>query len=260
MTEAAQETATYEDDFDSFTEDAHEEPLQETQESEATEESEEPDEQALKLEELKKQNEALQHRIASDDGRVSALQRKINELESAQKPQEDLKEAIQNPEKWAEVKEDYPELADGLETFVKSQIEERLKKVEEISAKVGTFEQKAIQEDRQRELEKLAQVHPDWHEIAQSSEFKGWVSAQPEKVRALADSDDAADAAFLLDTYKATRPKEDANQSQAEKLAAQRKKQLAAAEETPTQRRTPTAADESDFEGAFERFARQRER
>jgi len=270
MTEEAQveESAGFEEEFDNFVNGDAEEPFEsdEENESEPTDQvADLPDEQQSKFDDLRKQNEDLQHRINSDNGRVSALQRKINDLESVQTKEpapteQEIHAAIKNPEKWAEVKEDYPELAEGLETFVQSQIEARLKKVDEISAKMGTFETRAAAEDRRSEISKLTDKHPDWSEVAVSSEFKGWVSHQPEKIQSLVNSEEAADAAYLLEAYKSTIPVKSTGQTQAEKITAQRQKKLAAAEETPTQRRTPTPADESDFFGAFERYAKQRER
>ena len=202
----------------------------------------------------------LRHRLKTDHGRLGVLQRKINQLESrlssqpkpqAKKPETNFKDSA----RWKSLKEEFPDFADGVEEILES----RLSSLDEVSSKIGRFEQEQATQRRSEEALVLQEAHPDWKEVAGSNEFKTWMKDQPLAVQNMKSSQSAADAAWVLDLYKAQKPHEQ-GPSKAQQIQEKRNQQLRNAVETPSQRRAPTAADESDFDGAFDHFARQRER
>lgn len=255
-------TDEFDDAFSSFA-DGDDPPEEETEEDpeEAAEEAAEaePDDQ---LEKLRRDNEQLQHRVRSDSGRLGALQRKINDLEgqltkgSETPSKEDISDAMTSPQKWSEIKDEYPELADGLEEYIQA----RLGKLDELSAKVNQTEEKLTQTEqeniRQQEISALAERHPDWQKIAPTSDFNQWLDQQPPAIQQMRHSENSSDAIWVLDQYKAERGKVKPGPSKASELQQRRQKQLAASKETPSHRRSPTTVDDTDFDAAFDYFAR----
>jgi ATP-dependent Lon protease len=246
------------DEDDEF---AEPEPEPEEQEAEEPEQKEEAADQAATDPFAKMTEEELRHRLRSDSGRVGALQRKINDLEGklrhAQPKEQKMPDKLpQTPKEWEDLREDYPDIASGIEALVES----RLKKLDEVSSKVGKFEQESAQRRIEAEMDMLRQAHPDFQEIATSREFDEWVRQQPVSVQAVRKSQSAADAAWMLDLYKRDHLERRSAQAPAKQLQERRKRTLETAQETPTHRRAPAAADESDFEAAWEHYARRRER
>ena len=204
----------------------------------------------------------LRHRLKSDEGRISVLQRKINDLESrtaASNPPRARPQMPTTPKEWETLREDFPEIAEGVEKYLNM----HMSKLDAVTSSVSRIERAEQQQRRQAEEAALAERYPDWRDIAQSQDFDEWVKQQPRAVQSLRSSMYAADAAYMLDLYhQHTQPRntDAAQNSTARRLTAKRQRALASAQETPNHRRVPTAADESDFENAFEQFASRRER
>lgn len=221
------------------------------------------------LEELRRQNQELLHKTKSDSGRLSVLQRQLNELQSANRqPQtQDLVRALKDPQKWAEVRDDYPDLASGIEDIINSRFEAIRG---EVRQQVEPLRQKAYQGFKQEQYDLLSLPkeqggygHADYREMATSAEFKEWVRHQPPQVQQLMTSDSAADAAYLLTTFKALnggRSTVQTNNAGAG-IVESRRQRLSMAQETPTQRRAVSGAGaEDDSEALFNHYAKQYER
>lgn len=189
---------------------------QDTEEADAdeapaeTEERQEPDIWANATPELKQAYESLRAELEqtkqsdrSQRGRVSALQRQINELMASQAaPKNAAEDDGYNDEELARIVEEYPEVAkpitkkfDALETEI-----DRLKN------ELAYFAQKDQAETVNQELQQLSSVHPDWQDIAHSQDYAEWLSSQAPGVQALNESYHAADAITLLNLYKAAKP------------------------------------------------------
>jgi hypothetical protein len=214
----------------------------------------------------------LTHRANSDRNRVSALNRKVSELESKAPAAKagakgndsmpaDTAGLFDDPE-FKAFKEEYPEVAAPLEKVISTLQRQN----QELQARLNP-----IDEDRQqavfvRNEATLAGTHPDWQDVAGSQAFMAWVNDQPEDVQRLAlkNADSIADpasAAKLLTLFKAetghqTRRPAPASQPTKPALPGKRERQLRDAA-APAASRAPSAGSgpPDDFEAAFKHFA-----
>lgn len=210
---------------------------------------------------LEKELAALRHKYRSDQGRVSAYQRKINELETQLKKRPTEKE-IENAlsgEKWDEFKEEFPEAADLMEKqfgALREQIDSTVAPLRErLTEKEATdyeAQQIAVLE---KPREQGGYGYDNWKEISASKEFVAWISSQPEGVRALCNSSDAADAAAVLDFYTAIHKTDVGG---AEKTLERRKKNLARNVQVTGKQGGPSVTPPDDYEAAFNFFAKKK--
>lgn len=214
---------------------------EEREETEQHKEQEEQQQQqqapeADELTKWKQQAEQWEQRYKSDLGRQSAHQRRIQELEAQiqqQRPQPNANPSgsgVSNAE-WATLKEDFPEIAAAMEQQLGSVSQRYEQQINALKQQIQPIQQQAQQQFRQQQLSTLEQQHPDWSTIAASNEFKSWVGAQPNAVRQLLDSDSAADAAYLLSSYKLHTG---SNTQQSNSLQSKRQNQLKQAQTVPT--------------------------
>ncbi len=215
--------------------------------------------------ELVKQRESArvwEHKYRSDAGRVSALQKQINELKEGQETtptDKQLKEALSSDDGWQEFQEVFPEAAGVLETQFSNltrDIEERLTPVQE------QVKQTAIETGIQKQMrtlsaprEKGGSGHADFQAIAESQEFKDWGRQQHPSVQELFNSNEAADAAYVLDLYKAMQGGKQQQQQKRDDISRKRKKRQQRNIHLEGQAATPKAGPPDDFDGAFEYFA-----
>lgn len=257
---------TKEDEADSVEEDNSEsdnESLAEESEPE-TEPQDEP--QALSLEEqlanAQRERDEWKHKFSSTNGRVSAYQRQVAELtekiqnpDTSNKDREEAKEELAqqaNTSNWDEFKEEFPEFAAALDERLseigvrEKQLDERFQQLEN---QVKPLAQQAVDAALKSEYAALEAAHPDYETVASSNEFNEWLGLQPVPVQQLIDSDNAADAAYLLDNFKrATGHNTDASASQTYQ---QNQAKLQANVAVPSTRRARTQISDDDFESAF---------
>lgn len=170
------------------------------------------DDQRKAFEEAQKRATELEHRLRSDDGRVSSLQRKINKL------QEDLKsrgsdDGRQRNETATEalgrLKAEYPEIAEMLDPVLSSvrgdvtALSDAEKKRVETARRdldESTRELAAIADTNARTVE---QAHPGYEQFLQenSQAFMAWVEDQPRAIReaAYANAQYVANAPQAID-------------------------------------------------------------
>jgi len=226
------------------------------------------DEQKTALESLQNDRNSISHRLKSDEGRVSALQRKINELEAAraaapvQLPTVDTGEEID----LGTFEEDYPDISQAVNKLVQSKMASERQDFEaamgqlqsQMTSAVEPFQAAEKQRYDQSQLESLNQAHPDWKAVATSTGFVDWVKIQPDAVRQMFNSDDAADAGYLVSSYKQTLP-----QVAAEPVApvANNNEALQNAV-TPTSRRAAPVTNSipDDYEAAFDYYTKSKKK
>lgn len=171
-----------------------------------------PPELLAKIDDLQKANEDLKNHVRAAEGRVAAWQREREEqkrLSQAAAPtQTDIAKATANPEKWDQLKQDFPEWAEAMEEYVGFKIgqpsqsvsEDQLNRLlEERTEKIRSEALEAI------EYAKLETKHEDWRETINSDEFVAWIGAQPVDVYSLIDSPKAADAVKVISLFKASK-------------------------------------------------------
>ena len=243
------------------TEELGEEDGQEESESDVSDEQE--DEQ-----DYKKRYEELEHRFKSDIGRQSAYQSRIAQQEreiqqlrqqSAPKPLET--DAGENPdgsnltdEQWGVLKEEFPEIAEGIESQLKAYESRFNKELSQVNETLEPIRQRESQQLLEREFQALADKHPDYEQVASSTEFNTWLSTQPQQVQKMIESSNAADAAWLLDGFKRESGPVN-NQGPADRKPSNNKV-LERSRSVP-RRGTPkqSVIAEDDFDAAFDHFA-----
>jgi hypothetical protein len=125
----------------------------------------------------------FEHRLKSANGRVSVLDRKLNELrsrtagEEEQQPRKPLKELL-TKEKVDELGEEYPDLKPILETLT-----EVANRVDGVADEVGQVRHATVAAASSAEEKVLNQAVPNWLDLARDDRFLGWVNDQPAKVR-----------------------------------------------------------------------------
>ena len=224
------------------------------------------------LEDLKKERDHYKHGFDANKGRVSALQKKINDLESqlSNPPQPEVKEEIANPsnsgmsdEKWQEFKEEYPEMAEAFEAKLDSLSNNFNARIEsDVSSRLSTIQkeleplkQEAHDDYVKGQLAVLTEKHPDWQAVASSDNFNKWIVEQSEKVQDLMNSLDARDAASVFDLYKTH--SNHAQKMQEQKISDNRQSRLQSNVGVKAKSSKTGAGIPSEFDDAFDYFASQ---
>lgn len=138
----------------------------------------------------------------------------------------EIRAAQQNPEAMTNLKRDYPEFADAME----SALNERLSNMEQrLAAQPQQAQQLGVSPDEINRLRAEVTVeirHPGWQDRVQTPEFVGWLQRQPREVQMLAASESPQDAVRLLDLHTQA----------ASTATSQRTQRLSAAAAIPTGR------------------------
>jgi hypothetical protein len=190
---------------------------------------------------LKKEFDSLNHKYKSDEGRVSALQRQINELQKVNntlKARQVAPRPVAKPSRLDSGKI-VDDLYSGDEEKAKAAVE-ALVSHRPAAVGNGNVEQtvnkmvqplfaaeKARAKAQQEQV--LESTYPDWREQVNSEEFSSWVSGLAAPIRQLVNSDDAQDAIQLLKYFNSTKgvsTSVGSGKSEVEKLKEKRGKQL----------------------------------
>ena len=264
------------------TEESTEEP-QEAPESEA-ESAPEPEESApgdddlaARLAALEAENQKLKHSEASQRGRLGAYQRQINQLQSQLqqtqntpgKPQQSEEQQRQEAadaagvKDWEALKEDFPEVAKALDARIEAEkkalAEDRQRQAQlerqiaELQSAVQPIQQQAQETYLKTQVDALTARHPDWREVVSAPAFAEWLNQQPESLRRLTESNDAAEAAALMDLYKSQTGSQVADGN-----SDKRQERLAAAQSVPRRGSAPKGGVPDEFEAAFNHYATKR--
>lgn len=215
----------------------------------------EPD-PAAELAAVKDELQKWQHKYNSDLGRQNAYQRQIQEKDQLIAQLQSAQSA--NPgvvnKHWDTLKEDYPDIAQGISSLLEEKDSRHAREIESLKNSIAPIQAQAQQSFVQQQYSMLEQEHPDYAEIAASPEFNQWVQTQPHNVQQMMESDNAADAAYLLRTYK--NEKSPGVQATSE-LKQRREKQLRQAQNVPSRggRSQQVMPPDDDFEAAFDYFA-----
>jgi len=184
---------------------------------------------------LKQANAQLLHHVKTTEGRVAAMQREAEQARRAQQvvgdtaapTQGQIAAAAKNPEKWEQLKQDFPEWGDAVEEFVNS----RLGNVQQQQAlspeQVANFVQAKVAETK-AEMSKLMEEariegkYENWKTVVNTPEFAQWYAVQNPEIRALADSTSSRDAIRMLDMFHETKKRSaaDIKQEREQRLAA----------------------------------------
>lgn len=222
----------------------------------------EPVEAAAPEDELQATREELaqwQHRYNSDLGRQNAYQRQLKEKDALIQQLQASNPQNRNPgianDRWKVVADDYPDIAEGVKALFEEQASQHRAELDRVRTELQPIQEQAHQSYIDQQFAMLEQEHPDYRELAQSSEFKTWVTGQPEPIQQMITSEQAGDAAYLLRAYKNdVSPGQQATSD----LKQRREKQLRQAQTVPSRGgRSQSAMPQSteDFDAAFDYWA-----
>lgn len=169
----------------------------------------------------------LLNELRETKGRVSALQSEFAKSRNAQSSgespsQKQIAAAASNPQKWAELKNDFPEWGEGIEAFVES----RLGALAGSGLTAEQVEQQVAQRTdmlaQQFEKSLVELKYDNWENIVRTDDFNQWFGAQKPEVQMLANSPKGKDAIRMLDLFHEAKkkPVADVRQTRQEKLAA----------------------------------------
>lgn len=198
----------------------------------------------------------LRHSEASQRGRVASLNRKWAEAQDLLSQREQHQAAGEDTaaqdDKLAQIKEDFPALAESLEALMEERDRKWEQKLSRFSEPLNAIEQQQRQQAIYEQGALVAEKHPDWADIAGRDGFVDWVNDSPHRL-SMFNSDDAASTIELLDLYKAQHGLFNQTQSSQQSAIRQRRKsQLSDLASLPSggSSRLPMT-DESDEDAIF---------
>jgi hypothetical protein len=219
------------------------------------------DDPHAEIERLRRELQMSQHRYQSDVGRVNAYQRQIAQLQQQiAQLQQGGKKAGENPEgsgysdaEWKALQEDFPEVAAAIEKRLNAVSTQYERQIQQLQGQLQPIQQQAHEQFLQAQYSVLEQQHPDWRDTVNTPEFHQWLQQQPPMVQQLMESENAAEAAYLLNTYKLATG---ASQQPNTHLQQRRQRQLKAAQTVPNRggRQRSTIPDD-DPDALFDYYA-----
>ena len=162
------------------------------------------------IDDLAKSNAQLQHHVLSAEGRLATMQREAQQAREAQASptQTAIVSAAKNPEKWDQLKQDFPEWAGAMEEFVASKIGGQPQGLtpEQVTGYVQQqVAQTRAEMGRLMEEARIEGKYENWRDTVNTTEFAQWFTVQSPDTRALADSSAARDAIRMLDMFNSSR-------------------------------------------------------
>lgn len=157
----------------------------------------------------------LEQAERSNRGRLSALQRQINELTQQPKPAPAAGKGEQDQDRdadgflasddWKSFEGEYPEVAGPLGKLIGNLQEQITRQDKELSAIGDDRRQSAMEE----QATLLADSHPDWQDVTSDSRIVEWANAQPRHIREalmrnandIVDAEEAADVVGRFKDY-----------------------------------------------------------
>ena len=119
-----------------------------------------------------------------------------------------VREAMESPKEWEDLKGDFPEWAAATEKLLESRLGKKddFQKVldEKLNGMAGQISEKGRYDAG---MEALNVAFPDWESDVKTDEFKGWFAEQSDEVKALAGSTRPSDAARMLRLFDRRAPK-----------------------------------------------------
>ena len=172
------------------------------------------------IDQIKEANAQLLHHVKTAEGRVAAMQREFEQARKAQQnvapndapSQQAIASAAANPEKWEQLKQDFPEWAGAMEDYVSAKLSAVQVPQGLTAEEVANFVRQqvdATKADIGRQLQeaKIEGKYDNWRDIVNTTEFAAWFAVQKADVKALADSANAKDAIQMLDMFHEAKAK-----------------------------------------------------
>lgn len=165
------------------------------------------------IDELAQANAQLLHHVKTTEGRVAAMQREAQQARQAAMQEAPTQTAIvsaaKNPEKWEQLKQDFPEWAGAMEEYVASKVGGQQQQSLTPEQVTGYVQQQVAQTraemGRLMEEARIEGKYENWRDTVNTTEFAQWFTVQSPETRALADSSAARDAIKMLDLFNTSK-------------------------------------------------------
>ena len=165
------------------------------------------------IDELAQANAQLLHHVKTTEGRVAAMQREAQQARQAAMQEAPTQTAIvsaaKNPEKWEQLKQDFPEWAGAMEEYVASKVGGQQQQSLTPEQVTGYVQQQVAQTraemGRLMEEARIEGKYENWRDTVNTTEFAQWFTVQSPETRALADSSAARDAIKMLDMFNTSK-------------------------------------------------------
>lgn len=221
-----------------------------------------------KIDTLEQANAQLLHHVKTAEGRVAAIQREFQQARAAQQTvapdqapsQGQMAVAVKNPEKWEQLKADFPEWASAMEEYVAAKLGGQPQQTSIDPQQVAAYVQQQVAQTKAEmsqaiEAARIEGKYEDWKQTVNSTDFAQWFAVQSPEVRRLAESPQARDAIRMLDLFN------DAKKVSASNIRQERGARLAAAATTrPGQTPPPKTLGDMTPEELWNYEARKREK
>jgi len=245
------------------------EPEEELEEPEKDEENE-PEEKTLeeKFEQLMEENKKLQHYKNSNEGRVSALQRKVDDLVASNHKTPEKEEEPEEPEEDEEwdkfVEEDEYTAGHVASKVEKSNTKLKAEIMDEIDTRFKPVQENEHKSYVEGQMRLMDENDANWYETVNSDDFKDWIGTQPAKIQEMGSSEEAEDYIYLLDGFKSANQtveeRKELAKEEAEVIKKQRKQKLASNESVQRRGSGHKTGAPEDFDAAFEYYAKEEEK
>jgi len=214
---------------------------------------------------------AAEHRLASDNGRVAALTRQLDELRrqpaAGGQQQTETPPGLEDLLASDEVKAfetEYPDVAKPILNLLKAQQTQ----LDQLQGTAATVEQDRQKVFLNEQLGLYEQDHPDWRQYSSDERWSAWLPTQPRHIREAFNRNvqhivDAAEASDVLTRFKqhigaatpapTSPPPPPATPTPTD---AKRQKQLDASADVRTRQPSTASGPPDEFGAAFAHFAR----
>lgn len=165
------------------------------------------------IDDLAQANAQLLHHVKTTEGRVAAMQREAQQARQAAMQEAPTQTAIasaaKNPEKWEQLKQDFPEWAGAMEEYVASKMggqqQQNLTPEQVTNYVQQQVAQTRAEMGRLMEEARIEGKYENWRDTVNTTEFAQWFTVQSPETRALADSSAAKDAIKMLDLFNTSK-------------------------------------------------------
>jgi hypothetical protein len=166
---------------------------------------------------LESANRQFATELGRANGRVSALQSKLDSGAAAARAVKDAPTqaqqdaAAEDPEEWKQLMEDFPEWGVAFKKKIDADIARITRSMETRAAEGAPAAQANVaeivqQEVAKREFARVDRLHPGWRDTVKTPAFEAWFKIQSQDVQALAESDVSDDAISILDLFRESAP------------------------------------------------------
>ena len=156
-------------------------------------------------------------RLRTVEGRIGGLTSQVKQLtgssqatrgtDGAAPSAAEIRDAKGNPQAIAKLQEEYPEFGAAMKSAMDEQLEPLKVQLKELAGKEKPDAVTPADLDALRRDIAVEAAHPGWQKTVKTPQFHGWLESQPDSVKALAGSDDPADAIKLLSLNSEVQPK-----------------------------------------------------